>query len=101
MKYCFWLTSQISDRIRKIINLKFLAAVHNYFDGKFLEETHNELARIMQEAEIKEKDLLASSQVKKKQDNLKKHEEKFAIFDGLLKEINSLNAKIERLQGKV
>lgn len=100
-KYCFWLNAQISDRLRKIINLKFLAEIHNYFDGKFLEETHAELTSLITEAEINEQALLSSSQVKGYQDDLKHHENKLEIFEGLLKEINSLSAKIGRLQDKL
>jgi len=78
-----------------------LAEIHNYFDGKFLEETHAELTSLITEAEINEQALLSSSQVKGYQDDLKHHENKLEIFEGLLKEINSLSAKIGRLQDKL
>lgn len=39
-----------------------MAEIHNYFDGKFLEETSMELTRLIKEAEIEEQVVLSSSQ---------------------------------------
>ena len=94
-QYCFWYVHDFASYIRKAFELNFTKHMHDYFGkGIFVNESNNKIDAVLTEANLTENDILQCKNVQMFKKKLEEHQEKFEVYEKLVKELVKLKQKL-------